>query len=353
VTAIVPAYNEAASIAETVISLQRQSYPVTEIIVVDDYSTDATGEIARSLGATVLRPPKNTGSKAGAQTFALPYVQTDFCMAIDADTALAADAVERIMKPLLDDEAVAAACGFVVPRRVGSVWERGRYIEYLFAFTFYKPIQDFLGKPLISSGCFSAYRTELLRAAGGWSARTMAEDMDLTWTLYGRGPCCGEAKGSALGWAAMGGVEAWIDSKLGGSELLLNIAASKGALDYLNATDYPADFALANDGHLDLTSGGAAVGSIAHYWTPRLRTVLSLSAARTDLRTDRFRLRADGRIAQGAVEYVVRPALILGFELGYYHDRLRDARVTETASAAGHTSAVIYVRKRIRKRFGR
>jgi len=187
VTAIVPAYNEAASIAETVISLQRQSYAVNEIIVVDDYSTDATGEIARSLGATVLRPPRNTGSKAGAQTFALPYVRTDFCMAIDADTALAADAVERIMKPLLDDQEVAAACGFVVPRHVSSIWERGRYIEYLFAFTFYKPIQDFLGKPLISSGCFSAYRTELLRAAGGWSARTMAEDMDLTWTLYGRG----------------------------------------------------------------------------------------------------------------------------------------------------------------------
>ena len=168
-----------------------------------------------------------------------------------------------------------------------------------------------------------------------------------------RAPCCGDMKGSAVGWAAMGGVEAWVDSKLGGSELLLNVSASKGALDYLNATDYPADFALANDGHMDLTSGGAAVASIGHYWTPRLRTVLSLSAARTDLRTDRFRLRVDGRIAQGAVEYVVRPALILGFELGYYHDRVRAAGAAEpSAAAAGHTSAVVYVRKRIRKRFG-
>lgn len=169
-----------------------------------------------------------------------------------------------------------------------------------------------------------------------------------------RAPCCGETKGSAVGWAAMGGVEAWVDSKLGGSELLLNVAASKGALDYLNATDYPADFALANDGSLDLTSGAAAVASIAHSWTPRLRTVLSFSAARTDLRTDRFRLRVDGRLAQGAVEYVVQPTLILGFELGYYHDRVRDAAIAETASAAtGHTSAVAYVRKRIRKRFVR
>ena len=75
----------------------------------------------------------------------------------------------------------------VVPRYVRTIWERGRYIEYLFAFTFFKPIQDMLGKPLISSGCFSAYRTDVLRKVGGWSTRTLAEDMDLTWTLYSAG----------------------------------------------------------------------------------------------------------------------------------------------------------------------
>ncbi len=52
---------------------------------------------------------------------------------------------------------------------------------------FYKPTQDYFGKPLISSGCFSAYRTDVLKAAGGWSERTRAEDMDLTWTFYQAG----------------------------------------------------------------------------------------------------------------------------------------------------------------------
>lgn len=186
ITAIVPAYNEAESIATTIVSLRNQSHRVKEIIVVDDCSTDATGDIARALGATVLRPPVNSGSKAGAQTFALSHVRTEFCMAIDADTELAPDAVERVMEAFIDCT-VAAACGFVLPRYVSSVWERGRYIEYLFAFTFYKPIQDFFEKPLICSGCFSAYRTDPLRRIGGWSNRTMAEDMDLTWTLYQQG----------------------------------------------------------------------------------------------------------------------------------------------------------------------
>lgn len=185
-TVIVPAYNEVASVADTIRSLRAQTCPPAEIIVVDDCSTDGTGDAARGLGVTVLRPPSNTGSKAGAQTFALPHVRTTLAMAIDADTTLASDAIERLL-PALEDDGVAAACGFVLPRRVGSVWERGRYIEYLFAFTFYKQVQDYYGKPLISSGCFSMYRTEALRRLGGWPTRTLAEDMDLTWSFYREG----------------------------------------------------------------------------------------------------------------------------------------------------------------------
>ena len=186
VTVIVPAYNESASIADTIRSLRAQTMVPAEIIVVDDCSTDGTGDVARALGVTVVRPPRNTGSKAGAQSFALTRVRTGFTVAIDADTALAPDAIERLARAF-DDPRVAAASGTVLPRHVNTIWERGRYIEYLFAFFFYKRVQDQYGAPLISSGCFSMYRSQALRDAGGWSNRTLAEDMDLTWTLYERG----------------------------------------------------------------------------------------------------------------------------------------------------------------------
>jgi poly-beta-1,6-N-acetyl-D-glucosamine synthase len=183
---VVPAYNEAASIADTIRSIQAQTLPARHVIVIDDFSTDNTGDIARSLGVEVIRPPQNTGSKAGAQNFALPLVNTEFIMAIDADTTLAPNAIEKLMAGL-DDPDVAAACGFVIPRHVKTLWERGRYVEYLFAFTFYKPIQDYYKFPLISSGCFSVYRTDVLLKHGGWNTRTMAEDMDLTWSFYQSG----------------------------------------------------------------------------------------------------------------------------------------------------------------------
>jgi len=182
-TVIIPAYNEGKSLADTIKSVLNQTMSVQDIIVVDDCSTDDTSQVALDLGVKVIRPLKNTGSKAGAQNYALENTNTEFTMAIDADTVLAQDAIEKLFAAF-NDEKVAAACGFVIPRYVKSIWERGRYIEYLFAFTFFKPIQDYYDKPLISSGCFSMYRTDILKKNGGWSTRTLAEDMDLTWSFY-------------------------------------------------------------------------------------------------------------------------------------------------------------------------
>jgi poly-beta-1,6-N-acetyl-D-glucosamine synthase len=182
-TIIVPAYNEAACVGNTIASIKKQIVRPKRIIVVDDYSNDGTGDIARSYGVDVVRPAANTGSKAGAQNFALRLVSTELTMITDADTTLAPDAIRQLL-PAFRDPAVAAACGFVLPKKIKSIWERGRYIEYLFSLSFYKQLQDFYGRPLISSGCLSMYRTQYLREAGGWSTRTMAEDMDLTWSLY-------------------------------------------------------------------------------------------------------------------------------------------------------------------------
>jgi biofilm PGA synthesis N-glycosyltransferase PgaC len=185
-TVIVPAYNEADSIADTIESLKTQTVPAKKILVIDDCSTDDTARIAKKYGATVITPKQNTGSKAGAQNYGLKFVTTKYVMALDADTTLAPDAIE-LLKNSFTNKNIAASCGFVIPRFVETIWERGRYVEYLLAFTFYKPIQDYFEKPLISSGCFSMYQTKILKEAGGWPTRTRAEDMDLTWTFYDMG----------------------------------------------------------------------------------------------------------------------------------------------------------------------
>jgi cellulose synthase/poly-beta-1,6-N-acetylglucosamine synthase-like glycosyltransferase len=110
VAIIVTAYNEEASIAITLTSLLQQSTPPEKIIVVVDFSSDRTGEIARTFpSVTVIRPPKNTGSKAGAQNFALPLVNSKYVSAVDADTTLANDAIEKMVNFLESDPEVVAA----------------------------------------------------------------------------------------------------------------------------------------------------------------------------------------------------------------------------------------------------
>jgi N-acetylglucosaminyltransferase len=73
VTVIVPAYNEENGIRDTLAALARQTVSPERVIVVDDCSQDNTGHIAREYGVDVLRPPRNLGSKARAQNYALPY----------------------------------------------------------------------------------------------------------------------------------------------------------------------------------------------------------------------------------------------------------------------------------------
>lgn len=64
---IIPAYNEAASIAQVVAQV-RHSLPGAAVCVVDDGSSDETGAIARAAGAITLRMPYNVGIGAAVQT---------------------------------------------------------------------------------------------------------------------------------------------------------------------------------------------------------------------------------------------------------------------------------------------
>jgi len=65
--AIIPAYNEAASVADVVASLHRHA-PEFDALVIDDGSTDATAAAARAAGARVIRHPFNLGIGGAVQS---------------------------------------------------------------------------------------------------------------------------------------------------------------------------------------------------------------------------------------------------------------------------------------------
>jgi glycosyltransferase involved in cell wall biosynthesis len=87
VSVIIPAYNVEAYIAETIESVlqQTQSVSVSEVIVVDDGSTDRTAEVAESVGKTVQVYRQDNAGASAARNFALDRASGDLIAFLDAD----------------------------------------------------------------------------------------------------------------------------------------------------------------------------------------------------------------------------------------------------------------------------
>ncbi|HHV16207.1 MAG TPA: glycosyltransferase family 2 protein [Gelria sp.] len=118
VTVVLPAFNEETRIVDTLQAVKGLSL-VDEIIVVNDGSTDRTAEQASQIGVTLIDLPINRG-KGGAMNAALPYINSDIVVFLDADLgASAAEAVKiiQVVKDGLCDLAIAA---FPPPARKGG-----------------------------------------------------------------------------------------------------------------------------------------------------------------------------------------------------------------------------------------
>ena len=119
---IVPALNEALNI-DAVVRALRDAAPWREIIVVDDGSTDGTGDAAEAAGAVVVRHPYNKGNGAAVKS-GLRRAAGDFVLVVDGDGQhRAADAL-RLVEPLAQFELVvgarSAASQATAGRRAGN-----------------------------------------------------------------------------------------------------------------------------------------------------------------------------------------------------------------------------------------
>jgi glycosyltransferase involved in cell wall biosynthesis len=84
VSVVIPAYNSAAFIGESLASVRAQTVQPAEILVVDDGSTDATREIAREAGAMVLQAARN-GGPATARNLGIQQAHGELIAFLDAD----------------------------------------------------------------------------------------------------------------------------------------------------------------------------------------------------------------------------------------------------------------------------
>ncbi|MDP8909949.1 MAG: glycosyltransferase family 2 protein [Chloroflexota bacterium] len=228
VSMLVPAHNEAATVAESVRALLTLSYPNLEVVFVNDGSTDDTmAVLQREFGLIGIHPiyhrriehepiqrlyrstikpnlvvaDKDNGGKADALNAGLNVASGELVCAIDADTLIEPDALLRMVRPFLHGDDVVAAGGTVRVAN-GSCVRGGRVqlarpprnvlagiqaVEYLRAFLFGRLGWNRLGGNLIISGAFGLFRRETVIAAGGYLHETVGEDMELVARLRRRG----------------------------------------------------------------------------------------------------------------------------------------------------------------------
>ena len=183
VTVIVPAHNEAATIARTVHSLIASDYPDLEVVVVDDGSTDGTAEIVEQQAlprVRVVRQP-NLGKAAALET-GIAHARFELLVLVDGDTLFEPTTIFRLVQPLADPQVGAVSGNAKVGNRRGLLG-RWQHIEYVMTFNLDRRLYDVLGCMTTVPGAVGAYRRQALDHAGGLRAHTLAEDTDLTMSV--------------------------------------------------------------------------------------------------------------------------------------------------------------------------
>ena len=225
VTLVAPMYNEAAVCVEAVRALLGVDYSNKEILVVADGCTDDT--VARLAEAFRLAPAaripteslhtaavrevyrsrdrpnlwlvdKENGGKADALNVGVNHCRTPLVCTLDGDSLLGRDAIQRAVRPFLEDATTVAVGGTIgivndctvrhgrvtrvrMPRR----WlARFQVLEYVRAFSAARVGWDAGGATLIISGAFGVFRREALVAVGGLREGLVGEDFELTLRLH-------------------------------------------------------------------------------------------------------------------------------------------------------------------------
>lgn len=204
ITILIAAYNEAASIKDTLMSVSHQNYPgKLQVIVINDGSQDETANIVQNLQErfswlTFLNLEKNAG-KAHALNEGFKLVEHDLVVTIDADSYLHRIALINIVERyLLDPPNTRAVAGKILVRNSReNLLTRTQEWDYFLGISATKRMQSLYQGTLVAQGAFSIYDRAALIEVGGWP-ECVGEDIVLTWALLSAGYRVGHCEDACL-----------------------------------------------------------------------------------------------------------------------------------------------------------
>ncbi|MFJ9583742.1 glycosyltransferase [Streptomyces acidicola] len=183
VSVLVPAYNEAKCIENTVNSLMASEHPV-EVIVIDDGSSDGTARIVENMrlpGVRVVR--QHNAGKPAALNRGLRNARYDLIVMMDGDTVFEPSTVRELVQPFADPR-VGAVAGNAKVGNKDSLIGAWQHIEYVMGFNLDRRMYDILRCMPTIPGAVGAFRRSALERVGGMSEDTLAEDTDITMAMH-------------------------------------------------------------------------------------------------------------------------------------------------------------------------
>lgn len=177
----IPCFNSAKTIGPCLEAVFKQEYPVVEVIVVNDGSTDESSSIISRYPVRLLNHATNQGLAAARNT-AVKNVKGDFIASVDADCVPRPDWLKFLMLRL-DSRETAAAGGRLLENNIKSVFDEWRAAHMK---------QDWDGRggpPAFLFGANTVFRKEALTNIGYYKEcyRNNYEDVDISRRLITAG----------------------------------------------------------------------------------------------------------------------------------------------------------------------
>lgn len=181
VSVIIPARNEAGNLPQLLGSLQKQTYPPYEIIVVDDFSEDETYDIAAGYGAKVFRNealPLGWTGKTWAVWNGYRRSTGEVIAFLDADIRLAPRALESLLQARAEAGGAISAVPFHVTEKF---YERLALIpNVLGVFAFTSPFEQNSPQKGLYGSCIVTTRRDYEAIQGHDSIRSeLLDDLNL------------------------------------------------------------------------------------------------------------------------------------------------------------------------------
>lgn len=184
ISVLIPCHNEEKSIRKCVESCLNQTRKFDEIVVVNDGSTDKSGEILATFGNAikVITIPKATGNKSHAQERGLKKVTGDIFVATDGDTLLDAGFAQAVEIGMADEKIVALG-GYV--KSLPYNWLTAcRAFEYCVGQNLHKLAQSYINFMFVIPGAAGAFRTKEFKKHIKFDHDTLTEDLDFTYKFH-------------------------------------------------------------------------------------------------------------------------------------------------------------------------